>query len=213
MIAVYGLKFILTAGALTAIFAFWSAYKDSLIIFILALLLAVMTIFLVYFYRNPFRNIPDENNIVLSIADGKVLSVEKCENEYIGGKGRKVSIFLSVFDPHVNRIPIGGIIDYIKYNPGSFLKAFKDKASTDNEQTEIGLDFGSGKLIFKQIVGILARRIVCNLDEGQKVGGGDVFGMIHFGSRAELFLPDNIEVLIKPGQKVKAGETIIGRAK
>ncbi|HHI02016.1 MAG TPA: phosphatidylserine decarboxylase [candidate division Zixibacteria bacterium] len=210
MIAVYGLKFIIIALVLTIAFSLWSASKDSLFLFITAVVFAFITLFLVYFYRNPIRAVPEGNDKILSIADGRILSVDDVSNDFIGGRGKKVSIFLSVFDPHINRIPIDGRIEYVKYSPGKFLRAFVDDASDNNEQTEIGLDFGSGRMIFKQIVGILARRIVYNLNEGQNVKGGDIFGMIHFGSRAELFLPHNVEVVIKPGQRVKAGETVIG---
>ncbi|MCP4703058.1 MAG: phosphatidylserine decarboxylase family protein [candidate division Zixibacteria bacterium] len=213
MIAVYGIKFVLIGLVLTIAFSLWSASKDSLFLFITALVLAFITLFLVFFYRNPERIIPEDKNLILSIADGTILSVEEFENDFIGSNGKKVSIFLSVFNVHINRIPIDGKIEYVKYSPGEFLKAFEKDASAQNEQTEIGLDFGSGKMIFKQIVGILARRIEYKLDEGQKVKGGDIFGMIHFGSRAELFLPENVEITVKPGQKVKAGETAIGKIK
>jgi len=213
MIAIYGLKFVLIGLILTIIFSLWSASKDSILLFITAAIFALLTLFLVFFYRNPARVIPEDKNLILSIADGTILSVEKFGNEFIGNNGNKVSIFLSVFNSHINRIPIDGKIEYVKYSSGKFLKAFVDDASDNNEQTEIGLDFGSGKMIFKQIVGILARRIEYSLDEGQVVNGGNVFGMIHFGSRAELFLPDNVEVVVKPGQKVKAGESVIGKIK
>ena len=213
MIAIYGLKFVLISLALTIICSLWSASKDSLFLFITAIVLAFITLFLVFFYRNPGRAIPEDRSLILSIADGTILSVENFENDFIGHKGKKVSIFLSVFNVHINRIPVDGKIEYVKYLPGKFLKAFEKDASDCNEQTEIGLDFGTGKMIFKQIVGILARRIVYNLDEGQQVNGGDIFGMIHFGSRAELFLPENVEILVKPGQKVKGGETAIGKIK
>ncbi len=210
MIAIYGLKFILTGLVLTIIFSLWSAFKDSLLLFIIAVIFACVTLFLVYFYRNPVRAIPEGKDNILSIADGTILTVEEIENDYIGGRGKKVAIFLSVFDVHINRIPIAGTIEYIKYSPGRFLQAFADDASTENEQTEIGLNYGSGRMIFKQIVGILARRIVYNLKEGQQVDAGSIFGMIHFGSRAEQFLPANVEITVSVGQKVKAGETIIG---
>jgi len=213
MIAIYGIKFVLIGLVLTIALSLWSASKDSVLLFVLAVILAFITLFLMFFYRNPGRVVPEDRNLILSIADGTILSVEEFGNDFIGNNGKKVSIFLSVFDAHINRIPIDGKIEYLKYSPGKFLKAFVEDASDNNEQTEIGLDFGSGKMIFKQIVGILARRIEYTLDEGQEVVGGDIFGMIHFGSRAELFLPENVEVLIKPGQKVKAGETAIGKIK
>ena len=209
MIAVPGIKFILIGFMLTAIFSLWSSARDSLALFIVGIIMGVLTLFLIYFYRNPVRHIPEGDDNILSIADGKVLSIEDIENDFVGGPGKKVSIFLSVFDPHINRIPIAGHVDYIRYIPGKFFQAFRERASHENEQTEIGLSYGSGKMIFKQIVGILARRIVYNLNEGQDVKGGDIFGMIHFGSRAELILPGDVEITVIPGQKVKAGETII----
>ncbi|MCX6826309.1 MAG: phosphatidylserine decarboxylase family protein [candidate division Zixibacteria bacterium] len=211
MIAVNGLKFILPAMALTIILALWSAGKDSLPILIIAGLGAILALFLTFFYRNPLRNIPTEGGLILSIADGRVLSVEDIDNDYIGGRGKKVSIFLSVFDVHINRVPVSGRVDYVKYNPGKFWAAFKAEASKENEQTEIGLAFEHGRLIYKQIVGVLARRIVCHLQKDQTVNAGEIFGMIHFGSRAELYLPDNVEVTTKVGDRVKAGESIIGR--
>jgi len=211
MIAGPGLKFIIAGLILTIICSLWSAYKDSLGLFILALFLAVITLFLIYFYRNPVRHIPDEPGVILSSADGRVLSVEDVDNEYIGGHGKKVSIFMSVMDPHLNRIPVDGRLEYVKYIPGKFFKAFLDKASEENEHNEIGLEFDGGKIIFKQIAGILARRIDCSAKPGQKVSAGEIYGLIHFGSRAEIYLPENIEVSVKEGEKVKAGTSIIGR--
>ena len=110
-----------------------------------------------------------------------------------------------MFDPHINRIPIDGRIDYVNYNPGKFFQAFTDKASSDNENVEIGLVHRSGKFVFKIIAGILARRIEYSLQDNQEVTAGDVFGMIHFGSRAEFFLPDNVEVQVKPGRPGQGG--------
>ena len=212
MIETAGLKFIIPGLIIVIGLALIAAGKDSIIILVLAIIMAIITLFLIFFYRNPIREIPEGDNIILSIADGTVLSVCDFENEYIG-KGKKVSIFLSVLDVHINRIPISGRIDYVKYNPGKFFKAFVDKASEENEHTEIGIIFSSGKLIFKQIAGILARRIVCRLEKDQTVAAGQIFGLIHFGSRAELFVPSNADVIVKAGDKVKGGETIIARIK
>jgi len=211
MIATPGLKFILIGLLLTIVCSLWSAYKDSLVLFIAALVLAIITLFLIYFYRNPVRKIPTEPRLILSPADGRVLWVEDIENDYIGGRGKKVSIFMSVMDPHLNRIPVGGRIDYIKYIPGRFFRAFLEKASEENEHNEIGLEFSGGRIIFKQIAGILARRITCYAKPNQEVTAGDIYGLIHFGSRAELFLPENIEVFVKKGDRLKAGTSIIGR--
>ncbi|PKK84712.1 MAG: phosphatidylserine decarboxylase family protein [candidate division Zixibacteria bacterium HGW-Zixibacteria-1] len=213
MIAAPGIKFILIGFVLAIACSLWSAYRDSLGFSVAGAILAVLALFLVYFYRNPVRVIPAEPGLILSSADGRVLSIEEIKNDYIGGSGKKVSIFMSVMDPHLNRIPVAGRLDYVKYIPGKFLKAFLDKASEENEHTEIGLEFEGGRIIFKQIAGILARRIECPVKPGQKVTAGEIYGMIHFGSRAEIFLPNNIEVGVKTGDRVKAGVSIIGRLK
>jgi len=213
MIASYGLKFILIALALVILCCFGAAWRDSKILFVLAVIFAMVTVFLTFFYRNPARTIQAEPGEILSTADGKVLSVEEIELDYIGGKGSKVSIFLSVFDPHINRIPMDGHVDYVRYNPGKFFTAFSDKASSDNENVEIGLSYGSGRLVFKIIAGILARRIEYTLEDNQDVTAGDIFGMIHFGSRAEFFLPESVEVQVKAGDQVKAGLTVIGKVR
>ncbi len=210
MIAVWGLKFILPGLFMTIVLALLAAALDSQSLFISALVAGVLTIFLTFFYRNPNRNIPPDENLILAIADGRVLAVEDFQHPF-SGPGKKVSIFLSVLDAHINRIPISGQIEYARYNPGKFIPAFRDKASLDNEQTEIGLVTPAGKIAFKQIAGILARRIEYKLKPGQAVKAGEIFGMIHFGSRAELFLPIQAEVLVRPGDKVKAGVSVIGR--
>ncbi|UCD16367.1 MAG: phosphatidylserine decarboxylase family protein [Candidatus Zixiibacteriota bacterium] len=211
MITSYGHKFIITSLALTVLCCLWAAFRGSRLFFVLAVLFAVVTAFLTYFYRNPARQPNADSGAVLSTADGRVLSVEEVDHKFIGGKGRKVSIFLSIFDAHVNRIPINGRVDYVRYNPGKFFRAFEDKASTDNENVEVGLTFQSGKMVFKIIAGILARRIEYELKDAQTVTAGEIFGMIHFGSRAELFLPDNVEILVTKGDRVKAGISLIGR--
>ncbi len=213
MIAGYGLKLILPGVLITSLLCLLAASKDSVLVLVLAILFSILTVFLTFFYRNPARDIPHDGRVILSIADGKVLSVEPVENEYIGGRGNKVSIFLSILDVHINRVPCDGTVDYVKYTPGKFFKAYVDKASDENEHTEVGLAFKAGKMIFKQIAGIMARRIEYDLKDDQKVKAGDIFGMIHFGSRAEFFLPESVEITVQPGVKVKAGETVIGRIK
>lgn len=121
-----------------------------------------------------------------------------------------MSVFMSIFAVHVNRLPVSGQVKYVKYNSGKFLPAFKDKASLENEQTELGIENDHGRIILKQIAGIFARRIVCKVKPGDSVKAGERFGMIKFGSRVDLFLPENVEIKVKLNQKVKAGETVIG---
>jgi len=213
MIAIYGLKFIIIGIVLTVGSVLFAAYRDSMGLFIVSIILAILTIFLSFFYRNPPRKIPSDERLILSNADGKILSVEEIESEYIGGKGYKVSIFLSVFDVHINRTPASGTVDYTRYTPGKFLPAFKKSASDENEQSETGFITPFGKIIFKQISGILARRIENDLEKGQTAKRGEIYGMIHFGSRAELFLPANVEIKVRKGDKVKGGASPIARFK
>jgi phosphatidylserine decarboxylase len=188
----------------------WNFYKSSFLLF-LVILLGLIFLFNVYFFRDPDRIIPDNPRAILSAADGKVVQiVEEFEPNFFQQQVKRVSIFLSIFNVHVNRIPIAGQVEYLKYIPGKFLAAFKEKASQENEQTEIGITGDSGyRVMFKQIAGIIARRIVCDLKEGQLVKAGARMGMIRYGSRVDIFFPLNAKVLVDLGQKVYGGETII----
>jgi len=176
-----------------------------------AIIFFIFGMFFLFFFRDPARKVPEGENLILAPADGKVILIKPSDNlEFIGRGGTLVSVFMSLFDVHVNRVPISGVVKYFKYNPGKFFPAFKDKASLENEQTELGLENEHGKVVLKQIAGILARRIVCNLQPGDLVKAGDRFGMIKFGSRLDLFLPENVQIKVKLNHKVRAGETIIG---
>jgi len=161
------------------------------------------------FFRNPDRKIPLDDKILLSPADGKVLQVVEVDDEYVG-PGFRIDIFLSVLDVHVNRIPTAGRIDFVKYRAGKFFSAFKDKASEDNERTDIGISGSGGKFKVAQIAGSIARRIVCHIRESDEVVAGQLYGMIRFGSRTELTFSKKYRPCVKPGQRVKGGETIVG---
>lgn len=187
----------------------------SITLFIIGLILIFFTF---WFFRDPERNVPTEaktdSSIILSPADGKVVEiVDEDENLYIKSRVKRISIFLSPLDVHVNRVPASGIIEYYDYNPGKYLVAYHPKSSELNEQSKIGLKTEYGKIFFKQIVGILARRLVCELKVGNKVTAGERFGMMKFGSRMDVMVPHNAEILVKVGDKVKAGETIISKLK
>ncbi|MDX9790101.1 MAG: phosphatidylserine decarboxylase family protein [Candidatus Kapaibacterium sp.] len=178
----------------------------------------VLFIFAFVFFRDPERNIPAEsvNNdkIVLSPADGKVVEIiEETEKDYIGGKAVRISIFLSPLDVHVNRSPVSGSVEYYKYNPGDYLVAYHPKSSELNEHSKTGVLTSAGKVVFKQIVGILARRIVCDINVGDKLTSGQKIGMMKFGSRMDVYLPVGTDFLVKNGQRVVGGETIIARMK
>jgi len=176
-----------------------------------ALIFSILFMFLLFFFRDPERRTPEDENLILAPADGKVILIKPFDNlEFMGGGGTLVSVFMSLFDVHVNRVPISGVVKYFRYNPGKFFPAFKDKAALENEQTELGLENEHGKVVLKQIAGIMARRIVCQLKQGDLIKAGERFGMIKFGSRLDLFLPKNVQIKVKLNHKVRAGETLIG---
>ena len=212
MIAKEGIIFIVIGLVLTIGFLLPALKYDSKILVSFSVLFAVLTIFTSFFFRDPERAFQHQDRILVSPADGKVIGIDDIDHhEFIGGPAKKISIFLNVFDVHVNRIPADGTIDYVKYNPGKFFAAFEDKASELNEQTEIGMTDKSGhKLVFKQIAGLIARRIVCKITDGDIVNAGDRFGLIRFGSRTELFVPADSDINLKVGQRVSGGETIVG---
>ena len=188
--------------------------NNSLVMKCFVALIWIFVLFSLYFFRDPDRTIPADENAILSPADGKVIVIRKVkENVYLKGPATQVSIFMSILDVHVNRIPMNGVVGYFNYYPGKFLPAYREKASTDNEQTVIGIENNRTKILFKQIAGIIARRVVCHIREGFHVRKGERFGMIKFGSRADIFLPENVEVKVKLNQKVKGGESIIGEIK
>lgn len=215
MIARDGFPFIFIGFILTVIFVLMAVRWGSYWLFTLGLIFAVLTVFTTFFFRDPSRHFTPEPGIIVAPADGKVVAVDTLDNHpYVGERAVKISIFLSVFDVHINRIPTDGTIDYVKYNPGKFFAAYRDKASELNEQTEIGIITGDGtRLIVKQIAGVIARRIVCNLTEGETVTAGKRFGMIRFGSRTDLILPAGSDINITLGEHVTGSKTIIGYLK
>lgn len=166
--------------------------------------------FTLNFFRDPDRVSPGGDHIVISPADGKVISIKKVtETEFFKGEALQISIFMSPLNIHVNRIPVSGKVVYYRYVPGEFFAAFEDKASEKNEQTIIGLESDRGKVMFKQIAGFVARRIVCNLQVGDSVTAGERFGMIKFGSRVDVFLPPGSVPRVSLDEKAVAGETIL----
>jgi len=180
-----------------------------------ALFPLTLVFFTLYFFRNPTRKIMAQNNEIVSPADGVILAVEEVEEKiYLNRSAIKVSIFLSIFNVHVNRVPVAGVIDYLNYHPGKFIPAFKSHASHLNERNYVGIRCENNTnwaVLVVQITGFIARRIVCWVKVGERLGQGDLLGMIKFGSCTELYLPVDSTVLVEKGQKVRGGETIIGR--
>ena len=173
---------------------------------------AVIAVFLMFFFRNPERKVLCDDSVILAPADGMVMGVEDVfDEEYLLERATKVTIFLSVFDVHINRSPIAGEIKYQRYTCGGFRPAYKKSASIENERHAIGIENGKLKVLVIQVAGLLARRIVSWVTLGHNLAQGQRYGMIKFGSSTELILPKNVTVLVKKGNRVIGGKTVIGR--
>lgn len=174
---------------------------------------AVFAAFSLYFFRNPLRQPTDDPKAIVSPADGRVVSIcEVVEGDFARKNMRRVSIFMSPLNVHVNRVPVAGTVKGVRYYPGKFLVASTDKASTDNERNVMAIETPDGQpVVFTQIAGWLARRILCYIRPGDVVGRGDRCGIIRFGSRVDVFIPLEAELAVAKNQTVRAGETIIGR--
>lgn len=195
---VEGIPYLIPPAVITVIGGLWG--KTYLFFPFLAL-----TIFCCSFFRNPPRRIPHGKGLILSPADGRIIAIKK------DAGATKVSIFMSVFNCHVNRAPAAGTIEEIRYRKGRFLPANKGEASRQNEQNTLQLQSADGlKLRFTQVAGIVARRIVCYVGRGDEVQRGEIFGAILFGSRLDVHLPHGIEVRVRKGERVKAGESVLG---
>tara|TARA_Y100000992_G_scaffold1157_1_gene708 strand:+ start:159 stop:806 length:648 start_codon:yes stop_codon:yes gene_type:complete len=206
-IHVEGYKFLIIAGLLTVIFYTLSDF--------LGLVGLVLTIWVYYFFRDPERVIIDDVNYLISPADGEIIKVEEVNGPSELGlenrKFKKISIFMNVFDCHVNRTPCAGKVEEILYKPGKFINASLDKASEDNERNYYKIqDTQNNTIILVQIAGLVARRIVCETNKGQDLKQGDRVGMIRFGSRADIYY-ENYEPLVKIGQRAIAGETLLAK--
>lgn len=179
----------------------------------IAVFFSAVTLFVIWFFRNPARSTPESEKSVVSPADGTVIKIEQVEeDDLIKGSFVKISIFMSIFNVHVNRMPCSGIVKAIKYHKGSFFSANLDKASQLNERNSIVVTTDDGhEILTIQIAGLVARRIVCWVQEGMKAIKGERFGLIRFGSRLEVFLPPESKILVNVGDKVKSGETEMGQ--
>lgn len=193
---------------LTGIGVGWS--QSNVIILFVGCLMISFALFSIYFFRDPIRIPTEERNAIISPADGKVIRITEERN----GSDRctRISIFMSVWDVHVNRAPISGTIEAVRYYPGRFHTAWRDKASLDNEQVHIDFKGKHTNMLIqiRLIAGLVARRVVCHVSEGDYVRAGERIGIIKFGSRAEVYLPEGIIVAVKQGHKVRAGESVLG---
>ena len=204
-VAKEGFVFLIPSAVLTVIVAAlgWT---------VLTVLGILLTLFIGFFFRNPKRLVPDLPNMILSPADGRIIHVGECEEErFLKERALKISIFMSVFNVHLNRVPFSAKVINQSYNPGKFLVASVEKSSLLNEQNALVLETEDRfRVLLVQIAGFVARRIVCYAKVGDLLRGGDIFGLIRFGSRVDLYLPPHVKPLVRVGQHVKGGESLIG---
>ncbi len=203
-IAKEGYPFIFLSAFVTLVFALMGHN-------LIAYIGLVITVFILSFFRDPERFIPEKPHAVVSPADGKVLLVEKVHDEnYLQKEAYKISIFMNVFNVHVNRIPLTGKVKKIDYRPGKFYAADSTQGLLHNESCATILEANGAEIACVQVAGLIARRIVNWLEVGDEINKGERFGLIRFGSRVDVYLPADITTSVEPGQKIKAGETILG---
>jgi phosphatidylserine decarboxylase len=176
---------------------------------IAAIVLVCLAIFVFSFFRDPERDIPAEPGAIVSPGDGRVVVVT--DEEDAGRPGKRISIFLAVWNVHVNRAPAAGVITKMEYRPGKFLAAMRERASTENEQNVFTLSTDAGEMVFKQIAGLIARRVVSWKKEGERVARGERIGLVRFGSRVDVWVPKEAEILVKLGANVKGGSSVLAR--
>jgi phosphatidylserine decarboxylase len=203
---------LIVVAVVAGAFLMWLIWPDSLLLDLLLFLLAIAAVFILYFFRDPNRRVARDPGVVVSPADGKVVAiVEEHEPIYLKEKVCRLSIFLSIFDVHVQRAPLGGKVALVEHRPGAFLQAFKPEASDVNEFVAMIINSKYGRIMVKQIAGILARRCVNYAEIGETLEKGQRFGLIKFGSRVDLFLPPGSRFLVQVGDQVYAGLTPVAR--
>lgn len=209
--------YIIIALAVATLLSIASILYPSLTLRITTVLLWIIVMLVVNFFRDPHRETPVDECNIIAPADGKIIDIRKVmEESYLKKEVIRVSIFMSIFDVHVNRAPVAGVIDYMHYNPGLFLPAYREKASLDNEQMSIGFirkteNKEQTKIMIKLIAGLVARRILVWKNLKDTVNQGERISMIKFGSRAEVYFSPDSKLLVQVGDRVKAGETIIAK--
>jgi phosphatidylserine decarboxylase len=194
----FGLPLLLLGAA--AYFAQWT---------VAAVVLVLLALFVFSFFRDPERVIPSEPGAIVSPGDGRVVVVTDEENA--GRPGKRISIFLAVWNVHVNRAPAAGVITRMEYRPGKFLAAMRERASVENEQNVFTLSTDAGEMVFKQIAGLIARRVVSWKREGERVARGERIGLVRFGSRVDVWVPKEAEILVRLGENVKGGSSVLAR--
>ena len=205
-----GLAFILVAAVIAATAYAAALTRRSWPLWLLAFMLTLVALWVAYFFRDPERSGARGDQLVVAPADGKVVLItEVDEPTFVHGRAKRVSIFMNVFNVHVNRYPVSGTVKYVHRNPGKFLNAAAEASSLENEQTSIGLESGTQRILVRQIAGLIARRIHTYSREGERVEQGERMGLIRFGSRVDVFVPPAADLRVKVGQATIAGVTVI----
>lgn len=205
-----GIPFILIAMAIAAAAFVGALARRSWPLWLLAFVLTLLVLWVAYFFRDPERTGPRGDQLVISPADGRVIDItEVDEPAFLQGRAIRISVFMNVFNVHVNRYPVTGKVAYVHYNPGKFLNAAADKASLENEQSSVGVQTAKHRVLFRQIAGLIARRIVTYSREGDDAVQGDRMGLIRFGSRVDVFVPVGSVVKVKLGERPQAGVTVL----
>jgi phosphatidylserine decarboxylase len=205
-----GLIFIAIAALIAAGTFALALNRRSWPLWLLAFILTLVALWVAYFFRDPERSGPRGERVVIAPADGKVVLIQDVdEPAFMGGRAKRISIFMNVFNVHVNRYPVSGTVRYVKYNPGKFLNAAVEKSSLENEQMSVGIETGGQRILVRQIAGLIARRIVTYSKEGDQVEQGQRMGLIRFGSRVDVFLPLDAVVKVQSGDLTIAGTTVI----
>jgi phosphatidylserine decarboxylase len=215
-----GYPFILGSLFATVLLTFlllwvWRTGAHQSVFLLLALItdaLFLITLFMPYFFRDPERMAPGGEGLYVAPADGKVILIKDVyEKDYLGADAKEISIFMSPLDVHVNRAPDDGKVITVRHTPGKFMAAYKDDASLKNEHIDMVLETNYGKILVRQVAGFIARRAVCRVKAGDTVRRGERYGIIKFSSRLDVYLPKDATITVKPGDRVKAGETVIAR--
>lgn len=207
-----GLIFIYIAVAIAAAAWIAAAGRRSWGLWLVAFVVTLLALWVAYFFRDPERVGERGPDVVIAPADGRVIQVvEVDEPAFLHGRALRVSIFMNVFNVHVNRYPVSGVVRYLHYNPGKFLNAAVDKASLENEQMSVGIETGTRRVLVRQIAGLIARRIVTYSREGETVSQAERMGLIRFGSRVDVFLPTDAVVQVRVGDHTAAGSSVIAR--
>jgi phosphatidylserine decarboxylase len=207
-----GLMYMAIAALLAAGTYALAIGRSSSALWILAFILTLVALWVAYFFRDPDRAGARGTDLVISPADGKVVMISEVdEPAFIHGRALRISIFMNVFDVHVNRYPVSGTVRFVHYNPGKFLNAATEKSSLENEQMSVGIEHGERRVLVRQIAGLIARRIVTYSREGEAVEQGERMGIIRFGSRVDVFMPPGTAASVQPGDTTLAGVTLLAR--